>query len=109
MSRSSAAQYYRRVNQAIQLLHQQKTWAEAVASLAVELGVSPRQAARYVAAAQQQSGPLAVPEPKEVFSVKLPKSLAARVRVQARTQARSLSEWVAEALERQLQAKVRHG
>jgi hypothetical protein len=109
LSRSSVAQYSRRVNQAIQLLNREKTWAEVVTRLAAQLGVSPRQAARYVQAAQQQSTPLAVPEVKEVFTVKLPKSLIHRVRRQARTQDRTISEWVAGALEEHLRAGARHG
>lgn len=109
MSRSSVAQYSRRVNQAIQLLNREKTWAEVVTRLAAQLGVSPRQAARYVQAAQQQSTPLTVPELKDVFTVKLPKSLIRRVRRQARTQDRSISDWVAEALEERLRAEASHG
>jgi hypothetical protein len=97
------------VNQAIQLLKREKTWAEVVARLAAQLGVSPRQAARYVQAAQQQSTPLTVPELKEVFTVKLPKSLIRRVRRQARTQDRSISDWVAEALEEHLRDGASHG
>jgi hypothetical protein len=97
------------VNQAIQLLSRENTWAEVVTRLAAQLGVSPRQAARYVQAAQQQSTPLPVPEGKDVFTVKLPKSLIRRVRRQARTQDRSISEWVAEALEKHLRGEASHG
>lgn len=97
------------MNQAIQLLQQEKTGAEVVTCLAVQLGVSPRQAARYVQAAQQQSAPLVVPEVKEVFTVKLPKRLIHRVRRHARTQECSISEWVAQALEERLRGRVRHG
>ena len=98
------------MNQAIQLLNREKTWAEVVTRLAAQLGVSSRQAARYVQAAQQQqSTPLTVPEVKDVFTVKLPKSLIRRVRRQARTQDRAISEWVAEALEEHLQGGARHG
>lgn len=109
MSRSSVAQYYRRVNQAIHLLHQEKSPAEVVTCLAERLGVSARQAARYVQAAQKQSAILAVPEVKEVFTVKLPKSLIHRVRRQACIRERSLSDWVAEALEEHLRGRARHG
>jgi predicted HicB family RNase H-like nuclease len=97
------------VNQAIQFLDREKTPAEVVARLAARLAVSLRQAARYVRAAQQQSAPLAVPESKEVFTVKLPKSLIDRVRHQARTQDCSISQWVALALEKQLRGGARHG
>ena len=97
------------MNQAIQFLNREKTPAEVVTRLAARLGVSLRQAARYVHAAQQQSTPLAVPEGKEVFTVKLPKSLIDRVRRQARTQDCSISQWVALALEKQLRGRTPHG
>ena len=83
--------------------------AQVITLLALRLGVSPRQAARYVHAAQQQSGPLTVPEDKVVFTVKLPTSLVRRVRRHVRTQERSISQWVAQALEEHLQGKVSHG
>jgi hypothetical protein len=97
------------VNKAIQLLNREKTWAEVVARLAAQLGVSTRQAARYVQAAQQQSGPLPVLERKDVFTVKLPMSLIHRVRREARAQDRLISDWVAEALEKHLRGGARHG
>jgi hypothetical protein len=97
------------VNQAIQFLKREKSPAEVVARLAAQLGVSSRQAARYVRAAQQQPGPLAIPELKEVFTVKLPKSLIHQVRRTARLQESSISEWVAEALEEQLRSGTHHG
>lgn len=97
------------MNQAIHLLHQKKSPAEVVTCLAAQLGVSSRQAARYVNAAQKQSALLAVPEVKEVFTVKLPKSLVGRVRRQVRIQGTSISDWVAKALEQQLRARVSHG
>jgi hypothetical protein len=77
--------------------------------LAAQLGVSTRQAARYVQAAQQQPVPLSIPEAKEVFTVKLPKSLIERVRQSARAQDRPISDWVAQALEEQLRGARRHG
>jgi predicted HicB family RNase H-like nuclease len=97
------------VNQAIQLLKRETAPAEVVTRLAARLGVSARQAARYVRAAQQQPGPLAIPEVREVFTVKLPKSLIHQVRRTARLQESSISEWVAEALEEQLRGRTRHG
>jgi len=109
LSRSNTAEYCRRVNQAIQFLEQEKTSAEVVACLTVRLGVSARQAARYVQAAQQQSAPLPVPEANEVFTVKLPPGLIDQVRQRARTENRSISQWVTQALEAHLQRQVRHG
>ena len=109
MSRSSIAQYSRRVNQALQFLNRPLSPAEVVTRLAAQLGVSTRQAARYVQAAQQQSVPLSIPEAKDVFTIKLPKSLIRRVRQTARAQNRPISDWVAQALEAQLRGVPRHG
>ena len=97
------------MNQALQCLDRKLAPADVVARLAARLGVSPRQAARYVQAAQQQSAPLLVPKPKAVFTVKLPPSLIGQVRQRARAQERSISDWVAQALEEQLQNPPRHG
>lgn len=109
MSRSSIAQYSRRVNQALQFLNRPLSPAEVVTRLAAQLGVSTRQAARYVQAAQQQSVPLSIPEAKDVLTIKLPKSLIRRVRQTARAQNRPISDWVAQALEAQLRGVPRHG
>ena len=97
------------MNQALQFLNRPLSPAEAVTRLAAQLGVSARQAARYVQAAQQQSVPLSIPEAKDVFTVKLPKSLMGRVRQRARAQDQSISDWVAHALEEQLRGGRRHG
>jgi hypothetical protein len=109
LSRSSLAQYTRRVNQAIQFLNRPLSSAQVVTRLAAQLGVSPRQAARYVQAAQQQSAPLSIPEDKAVFTVKLPKSLIGRVRQRARAHDQPISDWVAQALEEQLRRVGPHG
>ena len=97
------------MNQALQFLNRPLSSAEVVPRLADQLGVSTRQAARYVQAAQQQSVPLSIPEAKDVFTVKLPKSLIRRVRQTARAQDRPISDWVAQALEEQLRGVPRHG
>ena len=97
------------MNQALQFLNRPLSSAEVVPRLAAQLGVSTRQAARYVQAAQKQSVPLSIPEAKEVFTVKLPKSLIGQVRQRARAQDRPISDWVAQALEEQLGGASRHG
>jgi len=97
------------VNQALQFLNRPAPPAKVVTRLAVQLGVSTRQAARYVQAAQQQPAPLAVPEAKVVFTVKLTKRLIRQVRQRARAQDRSISDWVAQALKEQLREIPRHG
>jgi hypothetical protein len=97
------------VNQALQFLNRPLSPAEVVTRLAAQLGVSARQAARYVQAAQQRSAPLSIPEAKDVFTVKLPQSLIRRVRHRARAQDRPISDWVAQALEDHLSGVPRHG
>ena len=97
------------MNQAHQFLDRPLSSAEVVTRLAAQLGVSTRQAARYLRAAQQQSVPLAIPEAKAVFTVKLPKSLIRRVRQRARAEDRPISDWVTQALEEQLRGAPRHG
>jgi hypothetical protein len=97
------------VNQALQLLNRPLSPAEVVTRLAAQLGASTRQAARYVHAAQQQAVPLSIPEAKDVFTVKLPKSLIRQVRQTARAHDRPISDWVAQALEAQLRVVRRHG
>ena len=66
--------------------------------LAGRLGCSQRQARRYVSQAAA-SGPVAVPEPGTVFTVRLPGRLAAAVREHARASGRTISAVVAQALE----------
>jgi hypothetical protein len=109
LSRSSKAQYFRRVNQAYQFLDRGYPPAEVVARLAAEHGASARQAARYVQVAQQQSDLQPIPEAKEPFMVKLPCSLVKRVRQAAGGPKGAISDWVARALEAQLSRARRHG
>ena len=97
------------MNQAFQFLNRGHPPAEVVTRLVQELGASARQAARYVRAAQQHSRPQAVPETKEAFTVKLPKSLIQRVRQAAGGPKGALSDWVASALESQLSRSRHHG
>ena len=97
------------MNQAIQFLNREMTPAEIVMRLAAQLGVSLRQAARYVRAAQQCSSPLVIPDEKAVFTVKLPKKLIRQVRQSARAQDRTISDWVADALAERLRGAQRHG
>src|ERR1051325_10192830 len=109
LSRSSIAQYSRRVNQALQFLNRPLSSAEVVTRLADQLGVWTSQAGGHRQGAPQQSVPLSIPEAKDVFTVKLPKSLIRRVRQKARAQDRPISDWVAQALEEQLGGASRHG
>ena len=85
-----------RVNAAAELLAAGTGPAEAARLLAGRFGVSIRQARRYVD--QAAAGPVRVPEPSVVFTVKLPAGLAERVRVHARVSGSSISALVTRAL-----------
>jgi hypothetical protein len=92
------AQYAERVNRALSLLR----WfppAAVLRRLAGRYRISPRQARRYVEAAQQHPEGLPVPEVTVVFTVKLPVSLARRLRALARSTGESLSSLVTRGLE----------
>jgi LDH2 family malate/lactate/ureidoglycolate dehydrogenase len=94
--RAGAADYARRVNAAAELLDSGLPTAEVVAALADRFGCSPRQARRYVERATE--GRAVVPEQTTVFTVKLPTTLAARVRERARESGITISALVTRAL-----------
>ena len=71
--------------------------AEAARLLADRFDCSVRQTRRYVERAAQ-AGPTAVPETTTVFTVRLPATLAARVRERARESGSTISALVAQAL-----------
>jgi hypothetical protein len=96
--RASAADHAAHVNAAAGLLESGVSAAEAALVLAGQLGCSQRQARRYVSQAAA-SGPVPVPEPGTVFTVRLPGRLAAAVREHARVSGRTISAVVAQALE----------
>ena len=70
---------------------------EAARVLAGRFGCSARQARRYVERAAQD-GPVAVPEATTVFTVRLPATLATRVRTRARESGSTISALVVQAL-----------
>jgi len=90
-----------RVNAAAGLLASGMAPVEAVHVVAQRFSVSVRQGRRYVEAAM--AGPVEVPEASVVFTVKLPASLAARVREHAHEQGVTISASVARALAEFLQ------
>jgi hypothetical protein len=90
-----------RVNAAAELLGAGIPPADAAGVLAQRFAVSVRQARRYVEAAA--AGPVEVPEASVVFTVKLPASLAARVREYAHERGSTISAVVARALTEFLQ------
>jgi hypothetical protein len=72
MARSPDSERVRRLNAAVELVQKYGANAEAARVFAERYGVSLRQAYRYVREAHAQRRPLPVPEPKVVFTVKLP-------------------------------------
>src|SRR5919106_4265320 len=91
--RARVAQYAERVNRALGLLRRFPP-AGVLRARARRYRVSPRQARRYVEAAQEHPEGLPLPEATVVFTVKLPVSLARRLRALARTTGESLSSLV---------------
>ena len=85
-----------RVNAAAGLLASGTAAVEAARIVAQRFSVSVRQGRRYVEAAT--AGPVEVPEASVVFTVKLPASLAARVREHAYEQEVTISAAVTRAL-----------
>ena len=97
--KSRANAYAHRVNEALELLGEGTPSTEVAQELAQRHGVSVRQGWRYVREATERSVPLEVPEGKVVFTVKVPESLAERVRAAAAARGKTLSALVSEALE----------
>lgn len=91
------AEYAVRVNSAAELIQAGMPTVQAAGVLAARWGVSTRQARRYVEQAAA-GGPVPVPEASVVFTVKLPASLAIRVRQHAHEAGVTISGLVAEAL-----------
>ena len=97
LRRAFADEYAVRVNRAVVLLGDRSA-ADAVRVLQAELGLSERQARRYVNAALQRPEGVVVPERTAVFTVRLAPSLIAGLRRHARSRGQTLSATVAEAV-----------
>jgi hypothetical protein len=95
--RARGEEYAARVNAAAALVAAGVAVVDATGELAARFGCSQRQARRYVDRAA--GGPMEVPAPTTVFTVKLPVGLAARVREHAAGSGRTISSVVAQALE----------
>jgi hypothetical protein len=96
-SRADDAQFADRVNAAADAIAGGVSAVDAAAMLAARFGVSTRQARRYVDRASS-TGRRQVPEGSVVFTVKLPASVAARVRGRAQSSGVTISALVTEAL-----------
>jgi hypothetical protein len=95
--RARADQVAKRVNTAVDLLAGGMSVIDATVALARRHRLSERQARRYVERARDE-GAMEVAGPKIVFTVKLPVSLAGRVRRAARATGQSISDLVTQAL-----------
>jgi hypothetical protein len=95
--RAAGCEYAERVNAAAELVDRGTPLAEVARVLADRFAVSPRQARRYAEQAAG-AGRQPVPETSVVFTVKLPASLADRVRDRARETGVTISALVTAAL-----------
>jgi hypothetical protein len=108
LRRAHADEYAVRVNRAVVLLGGCSA-ADVVRALRAEDGLSERQARRYVNAARERPGGVAVPERSVVFTVRLAPSLIAGLRRLASSRGQTLSATVAEAARLYLdQVQERH-
>lgn len=107
--RSSSTQLAQRINRALLLLRRLRSGTKAVAALMRRYGISRRQALRYVREAQRVGRMQPIPEPKVVFTVKIPLRLVRALRQMARSTGESLSALVTRALEAFLQKRGGHG
>jgi hypothetical protein len=103
--RAARDEFARRVNRARALLRRGVAPREVMRTMVRLYRVSPRQAHRYLDAAQQAATPWPVPESNVVFTVKVPQSLPPKLRQVARAEQRTLSEVVAQALAEFLQRR----
>lgn len=94
---------------ALDLLKKKTPPPEVAAALAARFDLSARQAYRYLQRAQRVTKPLALPEPKAVFTVKLPPRLIQRVQRRARARGQPISQVVSEALQAFLTKPNPHG
>ena len=95
--RARSDQVAKRVNTALELLDEEMSVIDATVTLARRHRLSERQARRYVERARDE-GAMKVAGAKIVFTVKLPATLARRVRRAARATGQSISGLVTQAL-----------
>ena len=100
--RARRDQIAHRVNLAVEWLKAGRSVPEVIRLVSDAHGISPRQARRYVEVARERGHRVEVPEPKQVFTVKLSESLVQRLRETARERQCSLSSLVEGALEAHL-------
>jgi len=99
MARASDIQKAERLNLARSLLREHEQLPEAADHLARDCSISKRQAYRYLQQAQQLKRPVPVGDAKVSFTIKLSRSLVARLRTYATPTGLTLSEIVSRALQ----------
>lgn len=109
MLRSTQAQKVERLNAAYELLAQGVSGSETVVRLSQHFGLSQRQSYRYVQDARAMSRPAEPSEALVPITIKVPGTLAATLRAQARSSGRSIAEIVTRALRRFFSHAGGHG
>ena len=98
MARISQVRKAERLNHARQILRRAEDIPSAVAQMAGDCSISPRQAYRYLEEARHLTGPVPIGDQKVAFTIKLPQGLVRKVRAHAQAKRLSLSELVSRAL-----------
>ena len=109
MTRSSNTDKTHRLNAAFNLLAQGYPLAEAAEALSQQLGLSRRQAYRYLQEAQGINAPVLVASPSIPITIKIPADVVQRLRSHAQTSRMTIGEIVAQAVVSFLDKLHRHG
>jgi predicted HicB family RNase H-like nuclease len=109
MARSTQAQRAERVRAAQELLARGTSIAGAAVALSRDLGLSRRQAYRYLEAAQPTAPAPAVTASSVTITLKIPSALGEELRAYAANSGLSLSETVRRAISSYLSAARGHG
>ena len=102
--RATKPELAKRINAAYSLLKKNVSKEKILSVLTQQFGVSRKQAYRYLEHAQKQSNLLPIPEQKVVFTVKLPVSVVLQLKKSSEATGKSLSDLVAQSLEKFLKS-----
>ena len=94
---------------AIRMLQRSQSSDAVLSALMKRVGVSRRQAYRYLLQAQSNLQLRPVPDVKAVFTVNLPRRLIQQMRVRCRRQGQPISHVVAKVLQEWLDEPTSHG
>lgn len=109
MTRSTQAQKAERLNLAHGLLAEGQSMTEAATVLSRELGLSRRQAYRYLQAAQDLDYPVIAPAASIPITLKIPNDIVSDLRAHAKTSGLTMGEIVARAVSTFLSTARKHG